>query len=186
MDVDDLLSQLAREAATEAATNALADHANRRKPGPAPTSVHNGRVILTLGAIMTVALCLGFAWALLNPGGLENDERTFWLVLSGAFALVSALSLWASFRHRIDWDGESVRFSGLLSGRSMPWSDIVDVAKTSLFPRIRIEFRDGGAFAIYETMHNSRYFMHLILSRLTPEPQDRSKRRRRRQRRKKT
>lgn len=183
MDADDLLSQLAREAVSEAATNALADHANHRKPGdPPPTSVHNGRVILSLGAVTTAALCLGFVWVLFNPGALENDERALLLMLSGGFALASMFGLWASFRHRIDWDRESVRFSGLLSERSMPWSDIVDIAEKSYPPRIRIAFRDGGAFAIYETMHNSRYFRRLIENRLAPRDTSGGKRQRRRRR----
>jgi hypothetical protein len=183
--MDDLLSQLAREAVTEAANNALADHANRRGPGdPAPTSVHNGRLVLALGAITTVALCLGFAWLIIDPNALEHDGRGVWLALCGAFALLSALGLWASIRHRIDWDGDRVRFRGFLSERFLPWSDIVGAAKKSYPPRIRIELRDGGAFAIFETMNNSRYFMRLIESRLAPQTPDGGKRRRRRQHRK--
>jgi hypothetical protein len=180
--MDDLLSQLAREVAE----NALADHANRRKPGePTPTSVRNGRVVLTLMTIFALAPCLGFAWLIFNPTALENDERAIALVLIGAFALASTLSLWGAVTHRIDWDGDSVRFREFWSDRTLPWSEIAGVAKKSLFPRIRIAFRDGGAFAIYETMHNSRYFMHLIQSRLTPGSPGRSKRGERRQRAKK-
>lgn len=179
MAIDDLLTQLAREAAEAA----LAEHANRRKPGePTPTSVYNGGVVLTLMTILTLALCIGFAWLVFNPTAMENDERAIALAFIGAFALVSTLSLWGAVTHRIDWDGDSVRFREFWIEHTLPWSDIVGVAKKSIFPRIRIAFRDGGAFAIYETMHNSRYFMHLIQSRLTSDPPRKDKRRGRRQR----
>lgn len=178
-----LAGRLAREAATDAVTGLLATHANRRKPGdPPPTSVHNGAVVLTLYTLGSVALCAIFAWLVLNPSALENDGRTVWLVISTVFALGSLLALWGAAVHRIDWEGDRVRFRHAFGDRTMPWSDIVGIAEKSYPPRIRIAFCDGGAFAIYETMQNSRYFMRLIESQLNPEGDVGGKRKRRRRR----
>ena len=178
-----LAGRLAREAAADAVTGSLAAHANGRKPGdPPPASVHNGTVVLTLHAIGSVALCAAFVWLVLSPRALENDGRTVWLVISGVFALGSLLALWSAAVHRIDWNGDGVRFRQPFGDRTAPWSDIVGVAERSYPPRIRIAFRDGGAFAIYETMHNSRYFMRLIESQLNPEGDAGGKRQQRRRR----
>ena len=183
MDANDLLSRLTREAAIIAAENALEQHANRRRPRePLPTSVHNGWVILNLYAMATVAITFAFAYHLFNLGALDNSQRIFWLVASGIGTVTSALCLWGAFTHRIDWDIGSVRFRDLFRDRTLAWGDIIAVAKKSYPPRIRIEFRDGDAFAIYETMHNSRYFMDQIQSRLTPDAPGKSKRGGQRQR----
>jgi len=183
MDANDLLSRLAREAAMTAAESALEQQANRRRPGePLPTSVYNGWVILNLYAMATVVIIFAFVYHLFNLAALDDSQRVFWLATSGIGAVVSALCLWGAFTHRIDWDRESVRFRELFRDRTLAWDDIIAVAKKSYPPRIRIQFRDGGAFAIYETMHNSRHFMELIQSRLTPDAPGKSKRGGRRQR----
>ena len=181
-----LAGRLAREAATDAVTGLLARHANRRKPGdPLPTSVHNGGVVLALYTIGSLALCALFAWLVLTPSALQGDGGPVGLAISSFLALASLLALWGAAVHRIDWDRDSVRFRQAFSDRTMPWSDIVGMAEKSYPPRIRIAFRDGGAFAIYETMHNSRHFMRLIESQLNPEGDVGGKRRRRRRRKRK-
>jgi hypothetical protein len=186
MSLGDIFSsiagRIAREAVQDAAQRGLADHADRRKPGsPPPTSAHCGRVVLTLTSIMTAALCLAFAWLVLDPSALKDDDRPVWLVISGGLALMALLALWDAFARRIDWNETTVRFRAWNGDRSLPWADIVGVEEKSYPSHIRITFRDGGRFKIHDTMHGSGYFMRLIEGQLTPQSPDGSKRRRRRQ-----
>ncbi|MFT3725922.1 MAG: hypothetical protein QM773_20345 [Hyphomonadaceae bacterium] len=180
-----LVGRLARETVQDAALRGLADHANRRKRGePEPASVRCSALVLVLCTITTAALLLVLAWLIFNPMALGEDDRIAGFFISAGLAIVALFGLWQAIARRIDWDKISVRFRAWNGQRTMPWSDIVGIEDKSYPPRIRITFRDGKGFTIYETMRGSRYFRYLVEQHVTPQP-DGNKRRRRRQRGKK-
>ncbi len=185
MDMDELLSQLAREAASEAAENALADHVNRKKLGePPPNSVHNGPTLKILGVmgcaiITSIAVAAGSSVAVGQP----IDGAWFVVPFFGAVAIWLCLACYDGFVRRIEWTQTEVRFRKWNGERVVSWDDIVGSEQISHPRHVRIAFRDGTAFGISETMKGSRYFLRILERRLGPDLPD-GKRRLRRQRRK--
>jgi hypothetical protein len=171
MDMDELLSQLAREAATEAAENALADHVNRRKPGePPPSSVHTGPTLTILGvmgcAIITlIAVAAGSSVAVGQP----IDGAWFVVPFFSAIAIWMCLSCYDGFVRSIEWNTTDVRFRKWNGERAMSWDDILGFDEKSYPPHVRIAFRDGTGFGISETMKGSRYFLRILERRLGPD-----------------
>ncbi len=186
MDMDELLSQLAREAATEAAEKGLADHVNRERPGePPPSSVHNGPTLKILGVLASAAmvlLAIATVWSV--AVGQPIDGAWFVVPFFSAIAIWLCLSCYDGFVRRIEWNKTEVRFRKWNGERVMSWSDIIGFEQKSYPPHVRIAFRDGTGFGISETMKGSRYFMRIIERRLGPDAPD-GKRRKRRQSRKK-
>lgn len=186
MDMDDLLSDLAREAVNEAAGKAFADHVNRRKPGePPPSSVHNGPTLKILGVLacaIMVPLAAATVWTV--AAGQPIDGAWFVVPFFCGVAVWLCFSCYDGFVRRIEWNATEVRFRRWNGERVMSWDDIVGMEQKSYPPHVRIAFRDGTGFGISETMKGSRYFMRILERRLGPEATD-GKRRQRRQRRKK-
>jgi hypothetical protein len=176
-----LIGQLFREVAQDAAHRGLSRHANRRRPGAeTPTSAHFGKLVVALGAALTAALWLAFAWLALVATALRENDRTAGLLISGFLGVLALLALWETLARRIDWTETSVRFRTWTGERTRTWDDIVGLEEKSYPPRLRLTFRDGKGFTFYETMNNSRYFRYLVETRIAPP--DGSKRSRRRQR----
>ncbi len=194
MGLGDFFSQLAREAVTdaisEAAERGLANRANRRKPGePAPTFVQYGRATRIVTAVTCALLGSILAFMAIAVAGAEPLKDALILTpFFGAIAIGMSIAGYDTFVRRVDWDDRKVRFRSWNRDRDILWTDITSLKNIPYQRSWRVGFRDGTGFGISETMPGSRYFLSRVDRRLTPASLRNwpgSKRRKRRQRSKK-
>ena len=163
------------------ADRALAAHANGpRADGTAPTSVHFGWIARITTLVVCIPMTL-LAALVIWAATRSNAEDGMWT----AALVFGALALWLGytgsdiFLRRIEWDETQIRFRKPMRTFSVPWEDITSLEEKSHPPHIRIGFRNGDGFAIFESMNDSRYFMRMIERRLGPDAPVTKRRKRR-------
>jgi hypothetical protein len=185
-----LLGSIATEFVSDQSERGMAALANRTRPGdPPPRSVRYGWTAKILSLMvcaifvpLTMIVALSVVLGQLADGG--------WIIapLFGAIAIWLCIGCFDTFVRRVDLDKPALRFRKWNGVRTASWDDIVSLEEKSHPPHLRIVFRDGEGFGIFETMNGSRYFLSLVRSRITPSPNGSNggKRRRRRRRGRKT